>query len=250
MAGSGSRRRRATSRRTTHVVEFLRTGRLAPARDLRDAELAVLGWRSGDGEAALICRLMDGISGTIPARWTDLPARRAVQLPLGWSGRRTGSLLGERLGGLRERCPGRGRAWRNGGVDVRPVGAATGEQVVAAAVWETLPADGQRAAAVGLARLGARVVEAERDERGPEDHPRARSPAGGRVCSRVLARSGRGATSSPPPRSRPAERAVELGRPEGRWRWSMRTPAGPASAATGAWGLRSWSRRSGSVMWV
>lgn len=41
---------------------------------------------------------------------------------------------------------------------------ATGEQVVAAAVWETLPAEVQQAIAVALARLVARLVEAERDE--------------------------------------------------------------------------------------
>jgi hypothetical protein len=40
----------------------------------------------------------------------------------------------------------------------------TGEQVVAAAVWETLPPAVQRAVAVRLARLVARLVEAERDE--------------------------------------------------------------------------------------
>jgi hypothetical protein len=41
---------------------------------------------------------------------------------------------------------------------------ATGEHVVAAAVWETLPAESQQAIAVALARLVARLVEAERDE--------------------------------------------------------------------------------------
>jgi hypothetical protein len=41
----------------------------------------------------------------------------------------------------------------------------TGEQVVvAAAVWETLPPGVQREVAVRLARLVARLVEAERDE--------------------------------------------------------------------------------------
>ena len=42
---------------------------------------------------------------------------------------------------------------------------ATGEQEVApAAVWETLPAGVQQAVATALARLVARLVEAERDE--------------------------------------------------------------------------------------
>jgi hypothetical protein len=40
----------------------------------------------------------------------------------------------------------------------------TGEQVVAAAVWETLPPVVQREIAVRLARLVARLVEAQRDE--------------------------------------------------------------------------------------
>lgn len=40
----------------------------------------------------------------------------------------------------------------------------TGEEVVAAAVWETLPLAVQREVAVRLARLVARLVEAQRDE--------------------------------------------------------------------------------------
>jgi hypothetical protein len=40
----------------------------------------------------------------------------------------------------------------------------TSETVVAAAVWETLPAASQQAIAVALARLVARLVEAVRDE--------------------------------------------------------------------------------------
>lgn len=39
-----------------------------------------------------------------------------------------------------------------------------GEGVVAAAVWETLPSEVQREVAVRLARLVARLVEAQRDE--------------------------------------------------------------------------------------
>jgi hypothetical protein len=41
---------------------------------------------------------------------------------------------------------------------------ATGEHVVAAAVWETLPVEVQQAIAVALARLAARLMEGERDE--------------------------------------------------------------------------------------
>jgi hypothetical protein len=36
--------------------------------ELRDLELEVRGWTTERGETALICRLIDGSSGTIPAR--------------------------------------------------------------------------------------------------------------------------------------------------------------------------------------
>ena len=42
--------------------------------------------------------------------------------------------------------------------------AVSGEVLVAAAVWETLPPETQREVTVRLARLLARLVEAERDE--------------------------------------------------------------------------------------
>ena len=119
--------RRATSGRTTHVVEFLpeRVRLVAAPGALRDVELVVLGWRTEDGETALICRLVDGSSGTIPARWTDLPSRAVVEPRLGTVATpEAWRLWGERLTGLLERCPGRGRACReNGGGDVRSVGA-------------------------------------------------------------------------------------------------------------------------------
>lgn len=41
---------------------------------------------------------------------------------------------------------------------------ATGEQVVAATVWETLPLEARRAITMEFAKLAARLVEAERDE--------------------------------------------------------------------------------------
>jgi hypothetical protein len=41
---------------------------------------------------------------------------------------------------------------------------ATSEHVVAAAVWETLPAEAQHAIALALARTLARLIEAERDD--------------------------------------------------------------------------------------
>ena len=56
---------------------------MAAPGDLRDLELEVLGWRTEHGETALVCRLIDGSSGTIPARWTDLARRHAVEGPLG-----------------------------------------------------------------------------------------------------------------------------------------------------------------------
>jgi len=84
---------------------------VAAPGELRDAELAVLGWRTEDGETALICRLVDGSSGTIPARWTDLPRRRSGDPPLGTVGTpeawrlllaRAERLAGWRRGGARE----------------------------------------------------------------------------------------------------------------------------------------------------
>ncbi len=96
-------------------MEFLpeRVRLVAAPGGLRDVELEVLGWRTEDGETALICRLTDGSSGTIPARWTDLRRRRAVDAPLGvvatpeaWR------LLGERLAGLRGRLSGVGSSLR------------------------------------------------------------------------------------------------------------------------------------------
>ena len=108
--------------RTTHVVDVLpeRVRLVAAPGDLHDVELVVQGWRTEGGETALICRLVDGSSGTIPARWTDLPSRGVAEPRLGtvatpeaWRS------WGERLAGLLERCPSRGRASSgNGGGDV------------------------------------------------------------------------------------------------------------------------------------
>jgi hypothetical protein len=55
---------------------------------LHDRELEVLGWTSDDesGEIALLCRLVDGSAGEIPARWTDLPVRVEPQRPVGGVG--------------------------------------------------------------------------------------------------------------------------------------------------------------------
>jgi hypothetical protein len=74
---------------------------------LRDRELAVLGWTSDDDsdEIALLCRLVDGSAGEIPARWTDLPVRVEPQRSFGGVGSPAAWRLllarGERLAGRR-----------------------------------------------------------------------------------------------------------------------------------------------------
>ena len=76
-------------------------------------------------------------------------------------------LFAERLERVRARRPVRGGASvRNAEVIVsgQLALAVSEERVVAAAVWETLPAEVQREVTVRLARLLARLVEAERDE--------------------------------------------------------------------------------------
>jgi hypothetical protein len=82
---------------------------------LRDTELSVLGWRTEHGETALICRLVDGSSGTIPARWTDLPRRVETEPAVGGFGSPAAWRLllarGERLAGRRRR--GRAREARS-----------------------------------------------------------------------------------------------------------------------------------------
>lgn len=51
-------------------------------------ELGVLGWRTDvvSGELVLLCRLVDGSAGEIPARWTDLPWRVEPDVPVGGFG--------------------------------------------------------------------------------------------------------------------------------------------------------------------
>lgn len=80
-------------------MEFLpeRVRLVAAPGELRDVELDVLGWRTERGETALVCRLIDGTPGTIPARWTDLPQRCAVAPALGVVGSPAGWRLLERL---------------------------------------------------------------------------------------------------------------------------------------------------------
>ena len=76
---------------------------MAAPGELRDLELAVLGWSTDDftGETVLLCRLLDGSSGEIPARWTDLPWRIVPVPAVGGFGSPAGCRLllarGERL---------------------------------------------------------------------------------------------------------------------------------------------------------
>jgi hypothetical protein len=90
--------------------------RLVAAPDgLRDRELRVLGWSTddGSGELVLLCRLVDGSAGEIPARWTDLPVRAAQQRVVGGLGSPAAWRLllarGEWLA-RRWRCAGAGEA--------------------------------------------------------------------------------------------------------------------------------------------
>jgi hypothetical protein len=79
---------------------------VAAPGELRDVELAVLGWRTERGETALICRLVDGSSGMIPARWTDLPRRVQAQPSVGGFGSPAAwRLLLARVERLAERQP-------------------------------------------------------------------------------------------------------------------------------------------------
>ena len=80
---------------------------MAAPGGLRGRELEVLGWTLDDdsGEIVLLCRLVDGSAGEIPARWTDLPVRVEPQRAVGGFGSPAGWRLllarGERLAGRR-----------------------------------------------------------------------------------------------------------------------------------------------------
>src|SRR5215213_5670675 len=95
---------RASRRRTTHVVDPLpeRVRLVDAPGELCGVELDVLGWRTEAGETAVICRLVDGSAGTIPARWTDLPWRVDPEAAVGGLGSSAAwRLLLERAEGLR-----------------------------------------------------------------------------------------------------------------------------------------------------
>ena len=80
---------------------------MAAPGGLRGCELEVLGWTTddGSGEVALLCRLVDGSAGEIPARWTDLPMRVEPQRAVGGVGSPAGWRLllarGERVASRR-----------------------------------------------------------------------------------------------------------------------------------------------------
>jgi len=133
---------------------------------LRGVELELFGWRTEHGETMLRCWLIDGSVGTIPARWTDLPhassvppALDVVASPEGW--RR----LGEQLAALRSRRPRRGAtSGQNGGRDVRTARARDGRDTGRGGGVRGLAARAPVEVTIMLARLLARLVEAERDE--------------------------------------------------------------------------------------
>jgi hypothetical protein len=136
---------------------------------LRGVELEVRGWSTDDlsGETVVICRLLDGSAGEIPAGWTDLPLVAPVEEPLGVVG---SPALGVCSASALRRCGGVVRdvvepaAKTEEAMMAGQLALQMGEALVAAAVWETLPPERQRQLTIQLARLLARLVEAERDE--------------------------------------------------------------------------------------
>jgi hypothetical protein len=139
---------------------------IAAPGGLRDVELEVFGWRTEHGETMVRCRLVDGSMGTIPARWTDLPRVSAEAELLWWGSRRQ---VGGDWVSWSRRC---GRGVRGDAESpVKTEVSMSGqlalglsEVLVAAAMWESLPPERQREVTIQLARLLARLVEAERDE--------------------------------------------------------------------------------------
>ena len=110
-------------------------------------------------ETALICRLLDGSAGTVPARWTDLPGVGAGAVA-GCVGSPAGVAVVRRASERPwRRRPGRGGACgENGGRRCR--GSSRSRRAsrwCAAAVWETLPVERQIEVTVRLARLLARA---------------------------------------------------------------------------------------------
>ena len=115
----------------------------------------------------MLCRLVDGSVGEIPARWTDLPWRERAGRCGRWSGIAGGVAVVRRAAGAAAGAASAAAAEAPVKTEVIVSGQlalAVQETVVPAAVWETLPAERQREVAIRLARLLARLVEAERDE--------------------------------------------------------------------------------------
>jgi len=129
--------------------------------ELHGVELRVLGWRSEVGETVLVCRLLDGSAGTIPARWTDLPVRGSPERSLGVvASPAAWRLLLARAGALSDvrgavEPPRKREATMSGQLAL----ALREETVVPAAVWETLPAEARQQVTPKLARLVARLLE-------------------------------------------------------------------------------------------
>ena len=166
----GSCRSRASRRRTTHVVDPLpeRVRLVAAPGELRGVELEVLGWRTWDGRVDVAVpagrwqRRGDpgGVDGSAAAGGRAARSLGVLASPAAWR------LFASAAGAGAVASSGARRSLRrNGGDRVGAVGAGGSEErVVAAAVWETLPVEVQREVTVRLARLLARLVEAERDE--------------------------------------------------------------------------------------
>jgi hypothetical protein len=97
--------------------------------ELRDREVAVLGWTTEQGETALICRLTDGSAGTLPGALDGSALAGRARAGAGRGGVAGGLAVAacERGEGLSGRRPRRGRASaENGGGDVGAARARDG----------------------------------------------------------------------------------------------------------------------------
>jgi hypothetical protein len=92
----------------SHILDVLLSVRVRLGGGSRRCRAWCAGVAHCAGEAAVVCRLVDGTAGTIAARWRDLPPREAVRRRRGVVGTPAAwRLLGERLEGLRAVSPGR-----------------------------------------------------------------------------------------------------------------------------------------------
>jgi hypothetical protein len=124
---------------------------VAAPGELRGLELEVRGWTTDEqsGEIALVCRLVDGSVGEIPARWTDLPARVKTPPAVGGFG-------SPRRGGC---CWRAASAWKSGGGPTGRVEEGPGGERLLAGVERAgrARAAGGRRAACALAGEDRRV---------------------------------------------------------------------------------------------